>query len=66
MGLAVARALAARGWKISVLDMNSKNGEGIAKEVDGLFFKTDVTSYESQADAFNKTWESFGRIDFGQ
>ena len=66
MGLAVSRALSRKGWKVAVADMNSQSGESAAKEVDGLFVKTDVTDYDNQAAAFAKTWDTYGRIDFGE
>ena len=65
MGLAVARHLAGKGWKICVSDLNEKSGESAAKELGGIFVKVDVTNYEEQAAAFQKTWETYGRIDFG-
>ena len=65
MGLAVSRHLASQGWKISIADLNVQSGEAVAKELDGLFTKVDVTKYEDQAAAFQKTWEKFGQIDFG-
>ena len=66
MGLAVAQYLARKGWKISILDMNSKSGEKAAKEVGGIFTRTDVTKYEDQASAFQKTKDTYGSIDFGE
>jgi 15-hydroxyprostaglandin dehydrogenase (NAD) len=50
---------------VSIADLNEKTGEAAAKHVNGLFTKTDVTSYSSQANAFSKTWEKYGHIDFG-
>jgi 15-hydroxyprostaglandin dehydrogenase (NAD) len=66
MGLAVSRYLAGKGWKISSADLNQQRGESAAKELDGIFTKTDVTKYEDQAKAFSNTWDKFGRIDFGK
>jgi NADP-dependent 3-hydroxy acid dehydrogenase YdfG len=65
MGEAVAKHLAGKGWKIAVLDMNEKSGQSVANEIRGDFFKTDVTSQESQTDAFKAVWEKYGQIDFG-
>lgn len=65
MGLGVGRHLASKGWKIAVLDMSQESGQKAAEELDGIFVKTDVTKYKDQAAAFQKTWETYGRIDFG-
>lgn len=66
MGEAVAKNLAKKGWQIAILDMNEKSGEAVAKEVGGSFYKTDVTSQDSQEAAFVKVWEKHGQIDFGE
>ena len=66
MGLAVARHLHKNGWQLSLVDMNVKSGEAAANEVNGIFTKADVTKYNDQAAAFQKTWEKFGQIDFGR
>lgn len=66
MGLAVARHLAGKGWRLSLLDVNPERGEQAAKEVNGIFTKTDVTKYDDQASAFQKTREKYGQIDFGE
>ncbi|KAF2652694.1 NAD(P)-binding protein [Lophiostoma macrostomum CBS 122681] len=64
MGLAVARNLSRQGWNLSLADMNTSTGEAAAKEVGGIFTKTDVTSYNDQAALFQKTKDEFGQIDF--
>ena len=66
MGLAVSKLLHKKGWKVSILDMSTDAGNAVAQELDGIFTRTDVSSYESQAAAFEKTWETYGRIDFGK
>lgn len=65
MGEAVAKSLGSKGWKVAVLDMNEKSGQAVASEIGGMFVKTDVTSYDSQKNAFAKAWEEYGQIDFG-
>lgn len=65
MGLATCKALAAQGWKISIADMNQQAGESAASNVQGLFTQSDVTKYESLAEAFVRTRKEYGRIDFG-
>jgi len=62
----MARKLRKDGWEISVAELNEETGRAAAEEIGGLFTKVDVTSYASQAKAFENTWEKYGRIDFGQ
>lgn len=64
MGEGVAKELASKGWKVAVLDMNEKSGKAIAEQLGGIFIKTDVTNYDNQAAAFQKTWETYKQIDF--
>ena len=54
MGLAVAKALAARGgWNIHLLDLNAERVKEAAKEVTGsTFHQTNVTDYDSLAETF--------------
>jgi NAD(P)-dependent dehydrogenase (short-subunit alcohol dehydrogenase family) len=65
MGEAVGRHLAGKGWKVGVLDMNEKSGASVAKQIGGIFIKTDVANYDNQAAAFQQMWEAYGRLDFG-
>lgn len=66
MGLAVARELAKKGWRIVVVDLSEESGQKAAEELSGMFVKTDVTQYEAQAAAFQKAWEAYQRLDFGR
>ncbi len=50
LGAATARALAGKGVKCALFDLNAEAGEKLAKEIGGLFVKCDVTS-EASADA---------------
>jgi NAD(P)-dependent dehydrogenase (short-subunit alcohol dehydrogenase family) len=43
LGSATARALAAKGVKVALLDLNAGLGEPLAKELGGVFAKCDVT-----------------------
>lgn len=52
LGEATARALAARGVRVAVFDMNVEKGEGVAREIGGLFIRTDITSDEEVETAF--------------
>jgi NAD(P)-dependent dehydrogenase (short-subunit alcohol dehydrogenase family) len=47
LGAATARALAARGVKVAVLDLNAAQGETVAREIGGLFAACDVTREDS-------------------
>ncbi len=44
LGGATAAMLAARGAKVTILDLNEAQGEALAGELGGLFVRTDVTS----------------------
>ena len=50
LGQATARALAARGVRVAILDLNKAAGEATARELGGGFFACDVTS-EASVDA---------------
>ncbi|HEX2338486.1 MAG TPA: SDR family NAD(P)-dependent oxidoreductase [Hyphomicrobiaceae bacterium] len=47
LGAATARALAAKGVKVAILDVNAGAGEALAKELGGFFANCDVTSETS-------------------
>ena len=50
LGEASARALAARGVKVALFDRDAVRGEMVAGEIDGAFFRVDVTD-ETSLDA---------------
>jgi NAD(P)-dependent dehydrogenase (short-subunit alcohol dehydrogenase family) len=50
LGAATARALAGKGVKVALLDLNAGLGESLAKELGGVFVKGDVTD-EASVDA---------------
>ena len=54
LGAATARALAVKGVKVAILDLNADAGEKVAKELGGLFASCDVTN-EASVDAALKT-----------
>ena len=54
LGAATARALAAKGAKVALFDLNAELGERLAAEIGGLFCKVDVTSDVSVDEAFAK------------
>ena len=50
LGRATAAALAGRGVKVAIFDLNAEAGEAFAAEIDGIFCRVDVTS-EGEVDA---------------
>jgi hypothetical protein len=47
LGAATARALAAKGVKVAIFDLQADKGEALADEIGGVFCKVDVTSDDS-------------------
>ena len=47
LGAATARALAAKGAKVAIFDLQAGKGEALAAEIGGVFCKVDVTSDDS-------------------
>lgn len=47
LGEATARALAAKGVKVAIFDLQKEKGEAVAGEIGGLFCAVDVTSDDS-------------------
>lgn len=54
LGAATARALAEKGVKVALFDVNEDAGEAMAKEIGGTFCKVDVTSDDSVDAGFAK------------
>ncbi len=52
LGEATARKLAGFGVKVAIFDLNAEKGEALARELGGMFCKTNVTSEESVDAAF--------------
>ena len=61
LGEATARALAAKGVKVALFDMNADRGEAVAKEIGGVFCEANVTSDESIDAAFAKARAAHGQ-----
>ncbi len=61
LGAATARALAARGAKVAIFDMNAEKGEALAAELGGVFCKVDVTSDEEVDAGFAKARAAHGQ-----
>jgi NAD(P)-dependent dehydrogenase (short-subunit alcohol dehydrogenase family) len=60
LGAATARALAGRGAKVALLDLDRRKGEALAAELGGLFIETDVTAPESVRAALAEAADSHG------
>ena len=61
LGAATARALAAKGAKVAIFDMNEEKGEAMAAELGGVFCKVNVTSDEDVDAGFAKAREAHGQ-----
>ncbi len=61
LGAATARALAAKGVKVALFDMNAEKGEALAAELGGVFCKVNVTSDEEVDAGFAKAREANGQ-----
>jgi NAD(P)-dependent dehydrogenase (short-subunit alcohol dehydrogenase family) len=61
LGRATAEALAAKGVKVALFDLNAEAGEPLAAQVGGVFCKVDVTSDQDVETAFAKAREAHGQ-----
>ncbi len=61
LGEATARALAAKGVKVAIFDLNEERGEAVAAEIGGTFCKVDVTDDASVAAGFEKARAAHGQ-----
>ncbi len=61
LGAATARALAAKGVKVALFDMNVEKGEALAAELGGVFCKVNVTSDEEVDAGFEKARAAHGQ-----
>ena len=66
MGLAVAQKLQNLGWNIATVDIHPESSTTEAEEsqASSLYIRANVTIYEELLNAFRKTKEKFGSIDF--
>src|SRR3569833_462088 len=60
LGAATARAMAAKGAKIGVIDQNKDNAEKVAAEVKGVALHADVTNEEQVRAAIAKAEAAHG------
>jgi len=61
LGAATARALAAKGVKVAVFDLQKDKGEAIAAEIGGIFCEVNVTTDESVIAGFEKARAAHGQ-----
>jgi NAD(P)-dependent dehydrogenase (short-subunit alcohol dehydrogenase family) len=61
LGAATARALAAKGVKVAIFDLQAGKGEEVAAEIGGTFCEVNVTSDESVDAGFAKARGSHGQ-----
>jgi NAD(P)-dependent dehydrogenase (short-subunit alcohol dehydrogenase family) len=61
LGAATARALAAKGVKVALFDLNKEKGEAVAAEIGGVFCEVNVTSDESVEAGFAKARAANGQ-----
>lgn len=61
LGAATARALAAKGTKVAIFDMNEEKGEALAAELGGVFCMVNVTSDADVDAGFAKAREAHGQ-----
>jgi NAD(P)-dependent dehydrogenase (short-subunit alcohol dehydrogenase family) len=61
LGAATARALAARGVKVTIFDLNAVLGQAVADEIGGCFCTVDVTRDESVDSGFARARAALGQ-----
>src|SRR6185503_19369436 len=61
LGAATARALAARGVKVAIFDLQVEKGEALAAELGGVFCEVNVTSDESVDAGFARARAAHGQ-----
>lgn len=61
LGGATARRLAAKGVRVAIFDFNAEAGEAMARDIQGVFCKVDVTSEEQVAAGFAKARAAHGQ-----
>jgi rhamnose utilization protein RhaD (predicted bifunctional aldolase and dehydrogenase)/NAD(P)-dependent dehydrogenase (short-subunit alcohol dehydrogenase family) len=63
IGSATAKALAAEGAAVAIVDIDGESARKAAKAFNGLGLKCDVTKPDEVADVFAKVCERFGGVD---
>ncbi|MFZ9790212.1 MAG: SDR family NAD(P)-dependent oxidoreductase, partial [Candidatus Nanopelagicales bacterium] len=63
IGKATAIRFASEGAHVVIADMDEKNGQSVASEVNGTFIKCNVTDKQSVDNLFAEVFKKFGKID---
>ncbi|HEU0067497.1 MAG TPA: SDR family NAD(P)-dependent oxidoreductase [Sphingomonas sp.] len=61
LGAATARALAAKGVRVAIFDLQAEKGEALAAEIGGIFCEVNVTSDDSVDAGFAKARAAHGQ-----
>ena len=61
LGEATARALAAKGARVAIFDLQAEKGEGVAAEIGGVFCEVNVTSDDSVDAGYAKARAAHGQ-----
>ncbi|HEX8382721.1 MAG TPA: SDR family NAD(P)-dependent oxidoreductase [Sphingomonas sp.] len=61
LGEATARALAAKGAKVAIFDLQREKGEAVAADIGGIFCEVNVTSDESVDAGFARARQAHGQ-----
>ena len=61
LGEGTARALAARGVKVAIFDVNEEGGQAVASDIGGVFAKVDVSDPQSVAAGLESARSSIGQ-----
>ena len=61
LGAATARALAAKGAKVAIFDLQAEKGEAVAREIGGVFCEVNVTDDASVDAGFEKARAAHGQ-----
>jgi NAD(P)-dependent dehydrogenase (short-subunit alcohol dehydrogenase family) len=64
LGAATARAVAGRGGRVAIADLNEEAAQALADELGGVAFKADVTNEDEVRAAVDGAVEAFGGIRF--
>jgi rhamnose utilization protein RhaD (predicted bifunctional aldolase and dehydrogenase)/NAD(P)-dependent dehydrogenase (short-subunit alcohol dehydrogenase family) len=63
IGAAIARAFAAEGAEVAVLDRDLASAQAVAKSIKGLAVTCDVTDADQVRSAFDRICEAYGGLD---
>ncbi|XXH01985.1 hypothetical protein Hte_008349 [Hypoxylon texense] len=64
IGYAVATMLSAKGWLVSIVDIDKEKGTAAAANIGATFYEADVRDYASLSRAFDDTMKHHSRLDF--